>query len=244
MTGIGTHAKACQLRVNLGAAGLCVLVLFEHQHTSTFAQHKTITVLVPGARSRLGVVVARRERTHGSKAANTQRRYGGFRATSHDDVSIAVFNHATCFADAVQTCGAGCHDRQIWPLEAKTHGHMPCHHIDDGSRHEERRNTARAARRQFCVGIFDQRQAADTRANHACNACGQVFRQGFTCGQACVENSLFRSRNTVMNEGVHGARVFGAHVLLHIKSLDLTGNLAGEVRRVELGNKVNTGLAG
>ncbi len=25
---------------------------------------------------------------------------------------------------------------------------------------------------------------------------------------------------------------------------DLTGNLAGEVRRVELGNEVNTGLAG
>jgi hypothetical protein len=47
-----------------------------------------------------------------------------------------------------------------------------------------------------------------------------------------------------MNEGIHGARIFGAHVVLHIKSLDLTRNLAGEVRRIELGDEVNAGLAG
>ena len=121
---------------------------------------------------------------------------------------------------------------------------MPCHHIDDGSRHEERRDAARTAGSQFCVSVLDQRQAANARADHAGNACGQVFGQGFTCGQACVQNGLLRSRDAVMNEGIHGARIFGAHVLLHIKSLDLTRNLAGEVRCIELGDEVNTGLAG
>ena len=47
-----------------------------------------------------------------------------------------------------------------------------------------------------------------------------------------------------MDEGVHGARILGAHVRLHIESLDLARNLAGKVRGIELGDEVNAGLAG
>ena len=56
--GIAGHAKTDNFGVNPGAARLGVFVLFEHQHTAALAQHKAVTVLVPGARSRLGVFIA------------------------------------------------------------------------------------------------------------------------------------------------------------------------------------------
>ena len=47
-----------------------------------------------------------------------------------------------------------------------------------------------------------------------------------------------------MNEGVHRTRIFCADVRLQVKSLDLTRNPAGEVRRIELGDEVNAGFSG
>ena len=72
VAGIGAHAEARQLGVNLGATGFGVFVLFEHHHAATLAQHKTIAVLVPGARGGCGVIVAGGEGAHGSKPANAQ----------------------------------------------------------------------------------------------------------------------------------------------------------------------------
>ncbi len=77
------------------------------------------------------------------------------------------------------------------------------------------------------------------------DARGQLFRQGFARGQASVFDGLFRCRDTVMDEGVHGARIFGAHVLLHVEAFDFTCNLAGEsLDASNLVMQVNTGLTG
>ncbi|MPM70353.1 hypothetical protein SDC9_117308 [bioreactor metagenome] len=179
VTCIGAHAISKQFCIDPGTARLGVFVLFEHHHAGTFTQNKTITVLVPGARGRLGVVIAGGQGAHRGKAAHAQRRHCGLRTPCDHHVGIAIFNHASCFANAVQACCTGSHHRQIGALEPESHGHMARHHVDDGGRHEERRDTARAARCQFCVGVFDQRQAADAGANHATNARGQVFRQAF-----------------------------------------------------------------
>ena len=58
VTSVGAHAVPPQLGVNFRASGFGMFVLFEHHHTSAFAQHKTVAVLVPGARSSCRVVVA------------------------------------------------------------------------------------------------------------------------------------------------------------------------------------------
>ena len=47
VTGIGTHAKAGKFSVNLGTAGLGVLVLLQHHHTCALSQNKAIAVTVP-----------------------------------------------------------------------------------------------------------------------------------------------------------------------------------------------------
>src|SRR5574344_753891 len=121
---------------------------------------------------------------------------------------------------------------------------MPSHHVDDGCRHKKWSDAARTALRKLNLGIFNQWQTTDARANHTGYACGQLVGPGLTRRQACVLDGLLSGSDTVMDEGVHGARIFGAHVLLHVEAFDLTGNLAGEGLRIELGDAVNTGLAG
>ena len=73
VAGVGAHAVARHLGVDLRAAGFGVFVLFEHHHASAFTQDKSITVFVPRARCSSRIVVAGRQGTHGRKATNTQR---------------------------------------------------------------------------------------------------------------------------------------------------------------------------
>ena len=72
VTSVGTHAIAEQFSINFGATGFGMLVFFQHKHACTFAQDKTITVFVPRAGSGLGIVVARRQGTHGGKTTHAK----------------------------------------------------------------------------------------------------------------------------------------------------------------------------
>jgi hypothetical protein len=72
--GVGAHAEAGQLGVDLGAARLGVLVLLEHQHAGALAEHEAVAVLVPGAARRSRVVVAGGQRARRGEAADAQRR--------------------------------------------------------------------------------------------------------------------------------------------------------------------------
>ena len=242
--GICAHAKAAEFGVNLGTSGLGVLVLFQHHHASALAEHKTVAVFVPWAGCRPGIVVAGGQCAHGGKPANAQRGNRGFGPAGHDHVGITVFDHASCLANAVQARCAGSHHSKVGALEAKTHGHMPCHHVDDGRRDKKWGDTPGSTADQFGVGVFDQRQAANAGADHAGNACGELLTERFPRGKSCVLHGLRRGSNAVVDEGVHRARVLGADVRLQVKTFDLSRNLAGEVRRVELGDEVNAGLAG
>ena len=241
---IRTHAKATEFGVNLGATGLGVFVLFQHHHAGTFAQHKTIAVLVPGAGGGLGVIVAGGQGTHGGKTTNAQRRHRGLCATGHHHIRIPVFDHAARFSDAVQARCTGSHHSQIRPFEAEAHGHMAGHHIDDGRGHKKRRDTPRPTAGQFRMGIFDQRKAANARADHTRNACGELVTERLARRQARILHGLRSGGNAEMDESVHRARILGADVRLQVKTFDLPRDLAGEVRRIELGDEINAGLAG
>ncbi len=58
VVGVGRLAAADELAVNLGAASLGMLQLFEHERTGTLADHETVAVLVERTRSVFGIVVA------------------------------------------------------------------------------------------------------------------------------------------------------------------------------------------
>ncbi|MPN65117.1 hypothetical protein SDC9_212896 [bioreactor metagenome] len=94
------------------------------------------------------------------------------------------------------------------------------------------------------MGILDQGQAPDARADHAADAYGLLFRKRLPSGQPRILHRLGGCCDAEMDERIHRARIFGADVRLQIEPLDLARDLAGEVRRIELGDKVNAGLAG
>ena len=73
---------------------------------------------------------------------------------------------------------------------------------------------------------------------------GQLFAQGLTRGQTRIRHGLGSRSNAVVDEGVHGARFFGAHVGLQIKALDLARNFAGESGGIKLGDQADAGLTG
>ena len=221
-----------------------MLVFFKHHDAGAFAEHKAIAIPVPGTGRRLRVVVAGRQRTHGGKTANAERRYRRFGAAGDRHVCVAVFNHSAGLTDAVQARGAGGDHRKVRPLEAKAHGYMPSHHIDDGRWNEKRRDAARPPGHELCVGVFDQRQAANARADDAGNACGQLIVQCLACGQAGVVHCLHGRSDAEMNERIHPARILGAEVGAQIKTAHFPGNLAGEVRRIKFGDAVDTGAPG
>ena len=230
---VGAHAKADQFGVDGGAALLGVLVLFKNQHTRAFAQHEAIALGVPGARSGLGIVVARGQRPHRCKAANAQRADGGLGAAGQHDVGVAVLDQAAGLPDAMQPGGAGGGDRQVRPLEAELHRYVPGHHVDDGSRHKKWRDAARTARHPFTVRLFDHGQTANAGADHAADSLGQLFTQCVAQRQTSVLHRLCGGHDAVMDECIHGAQLFRRYERRKIEPAHLARNTAGEGAGIE-----------
>ena len=113
VVGVGAHAEADQLGIDLRAAPLRVLVLLEHQHAGAFAEHEAVAVLVPGTRGGRRIVVARRQRARRGEAADAERRDRRFGAAGDHHVGVAVLDQPAGLADAVQAGGAGGDDRQV-----------------------------------------------------------------------------------------------------------------------------------
>ena len=142
----------------------------------------------------------------------------------------------------MQPGGAGRDDGQVGPGETKADRYMARDHVDDRRRHKKGRDAARATLAVVFVGLLDQGQATNARTHHAADALGAGFIQRLTMRQPGIGHGLRCSGNAIVDEGIHMPRLFGRHVLLDVKALDLAGNLAGERRSVELGDPPNARL--
>ena len=162
--------------VDLGAARLGVLVLLEHQHAGALAQHEAVAVLVPGPRGGLGIVVARataraprRSRRCPAATRWTRRRRRPSRRRRRTR-SCAPTVPMACrpVVQAVTTAMFG-------PLKPYLIDTWPGDHVDDRSRHEERRDAARAAIDQF--GVRLPRSSAGRRCpSRCCSRCARPPR--------------------------------------------------------------------
>ena len=144
----------------------------------------------------------------------------------------------------MQARGAGGDDSDVGALEAELHGDVAGDHVDDGAGHKKRRDAARAAGDQLDLGFFDQRQAADARANDAADAHSQIFIERVTHRQTTVDHRLTGCGQAVMDEGVHVPGFFFGDVIADLETLDLACDLAGKGRGIKFGNQVNAGLPG
>ena len=111
----------------------------------------------------------------------------------NDDAMRAIQLYASGIADAMQARGACRDDGDVRTFEAEFHRHMPRNHVDDRARHKKRRDPAWSPTGQVCVGVFNQRQAANARTDHAADAHRLIFAQRFACFQPTVSNCLASS---------------------------------------------------
>jgi hypothetical protein len=138
---------------------------------------------------------------------------------------------------------AGGDDRQVRALEAEHDRDMAGDHVDDRRGHEERRDPAWPALLELGLGVLDQRQAADARADQAADALGLLGAERVVGRQAGVAHRLDRRGEAVVDERVHVTRFLGREIVLDVEALDLAGEAAGEGRGVELGDVGDAGAA-
>ena len=86
--GVATHTKAQKLGVYSSSARFRRLILFEHDNTCAITQHEAVSVFVPGARSRLRIIVALGQRTGGGKATQTDRGCSHFSSAHQHSIGI------------------------------------------------------------------------------------------------------------------------------------------------------------
>ena len=173
---VRTHAEADQLAIDPRAALLRMLVLLEHQHPGALAQHETVAVAVQGPAGRGRIVVARRQR----RAAQNPPMPSGEMVAS---VPPATITSASPYSISRPASPMQCRpvvqardDRQIRALAALHDRQLARDHVDDRARHEERRHPARCRGSAVSrVGVLDQRQAADARADAHADALGVRF---------------------------------------------------------------------
>ena len=90
VVGVAAQTIANDFAIDLGAARLGTLIVFEHDNAGAFAHDETIAVLVIGARCRFGIVVEIGGKRAGSgEAGQCQPVDAAFRASGDHHVGIA-----------------------------------------------------------------------------------------------------------------------------------------------------------
>ncbi|MOA03994.1 hypothetical protein D3C78_1235260 [compost metagenome] len=106
-------------------------------------------------------------------------------------------------------------------------------HVDDRTRHEERRNAPRALLMQSPAGFFDIGQATDTRAHGHANA----LAVGIGHFQAGVTHCLKTGCQAVLNEQIELAGFLDRQVLLNLEALYRAAKTGGVGRQVRMFNQ-------
>lgn len=114
--------------------------------------------------------------------------------------------------------------------------------IDAGTK--KRRNPPRSPADQLVAHVLDQRQATDSRTHNDTNSRSELVIQRIPRGQPGIGHRLGCRSHTEVDEGVHGAGIFGVDVGSKIEIFDLARNLAGEGGSIKLRDEIDTGLTG
>ena len=146
VVGVAGQAVADDLGIDLGAARLGVLQLFENDDAGALAHDEAVAVAVIGPRGFLGRVVAvGGKRPAGGEAGKRKPADRRFRAAGHHDVGIAEDDQPRRVADGMRAGRAGGNDSVVRALELVADRHLAGDQVDDVAGNEERADAARAA---------------------------------------------------------------------------------------------------
>ena len=230
---------AGDLGVDLGPAGQRGLTLLEHQDARTLAYHEPVAPGIERTAGPLGFFVARRQGLHRTEAGERQRRDRRLGAAGNHRLGIAVTDQTRGLADRVGSRRAGRGAGHIRALGAEHDGDQAGGHVDDHAGDEERRDPPRTTVAQDVVLLLQKFQPADPRPDVDADAF-RVSRVDPICG---VVQRLTRGGHGVVGEGVHPADVFAVHSTQRIETAQFSGEAAGVVAGIELGDRSDTALA-
>src|SRR4029079_468990 len=199
-----------------------------------------VAVDVPGPACRRGLVVGMGRRAGGAEAADTQRTHRSLGTAGNHDVGVAVFDQARRLAEAVVGRRTGADGGEVRPLLPVMNRHQASDHVDDRSRHEERRYLAQSALEIGTMRVLDHRKPADAGTDTNAYAL-QVPAISIEPGTG---DRLHRGHLPVVHEPVIAARVLAGQILGDVEILDLPGDTRGKSRGVEPCDGNDAGPAG
>src|SRR5215469_10463826 len=134
--------------------------------------------------------------------------------------------------------GAGGSRGLVRALRSEAHGNVAGGEVHDGGGNEERRDLARTAFEESSMFALDDVESADAGPDVDADALADC-RSDFEAAR--LHRFLRRSEGKV-NEAAHFLGFFFLDELQRVEVLNLSGDLAGMIRGVELSNLRNTTL--
>src|SRR5690348_5359383 len=233
MIRIARRAIADDLRVNMGASTLRVVVVLEHDDAGAFAHHEPIARLIEGPRRCRRRVVPLRQRFHVCETADRHRRYRRLRSTRDDDIRVAILDRAEGVSDRVGARRAGGDSSVVRPLRVEAHRDEARGNVGDEHRDEEWADLARPALPIYVVLLLEALQSTDAAAEDDTDAIWIILAR---IGERGIGHRLRRAGQRVLRIRVGALRFLAIHVLQRIEALHLAGEAHGKLRRVELGD--------
>jgi hypothetical protein len=165
---VAGHAVAGELRIDARPALLRRLHLLEDHDARALRDDEAVAVTVPRTRGVLRIVVALRQRLHDGEAPDGERGDHRLGPSGEREVRLAVLDHAVRLADRVRARRAGRHHGEVRPLHPVLDRDVAAGLVDDQAGDEEGRDRARvaAALEVLPVGLLDDRESPDARADH------------------------------------------------------------------------------
>ena len=117
--GISTHAVTRKLCINFCTAFLSSLIFFKHHYTGTFANHKSIAVLIPRTTCCCRIVIATRQCARSSETTYSKLSNCSFRTTCNHYISVTVLNHTCSVTNRMCASCTSSHNRYVRTFKSK-----------------------------------------------------------------------------------------------------------------------------
>jgi hypothetical protein len=233
--GVARHAVADHLAIDLGAALLGALIFLQHDNAGALAHDEAVAILVVRTARLFRLVVAGGKRARLGEAGDAERAERAFGAAGEHHVGIVEHDHARGVADRVGAGGAGGDDRVIGAHQAVFDRDLAGNEVDQATVHEMRADAARP------LFVQDQRFFSIPASRRSRSRSRRRRDSGPppTCREAGILDRLAGRVDAVDDERIDLALDLVIDALARIEAefvirrLDLAGDLAGLIGRIE-----------
>ena len=219
-----------------------MLERLEDEDTGALRRDEPVAALVERPRGALGIVVAGRQRAHRAEAADERLVDAGLGAAGEHHLGVPAPDRLPRLADRVTAGGAGGDDREVRPERAAVDRDLAGPDVGDAHRDEERADPVRAALGVDRDVVGQGADAAEARAEDDPGRLGQGAFEPL--GQAGRVHRLARGDEAERDVAVRPAELLAVEDMARVEVADLAGDLRGDPRRVERGDRPDAAAPG